>query len=73
MYVGVDLGTRSLKVLAIAGDGAVVAEAEAALGYDEPRPGWAETDPATWLRATRHCLDEVLGRLPGARRPRASA
>ncbi len=64
MFVGVDLGTSSLKVLAVDADGAVVAESESPLGYDEPRPGWAETDPATWLRATRRCLDEVLAALP---------
>ncbi|MDY7104857.1 MAG: FGGY family carbohydrate kinase [Actinomycetota bacterium] len=50
-HLGIDLGTSGLKALVLAGDGAVVAEAECAYDLDSPRAGWAEIDPAVWERA----------------------
>ncbi|MDX1575541.1 MAG: FGGY family carbohydrate kinase [Kiloniellales bacterium] len=60
MYVGVDIGTQSLKavvcneVLEVAG--------EAAVSYEPsfPRPGWAEQDPALWERALAPAVARAL-------------
>lgn len=57
--IGVDVGTSSLKALAVAADGTVVASASVEYNFDSPQAGWAQTDPEVWWRAT--C--EVLGRL----------
>jgi xylulokinase len=65
VVLGADLGTSGLKVVALADDGGLVAEGEAAHGYDSPRPGEAQTDVAVWRRA----LDDVLARLDLAGRP----
>jgi xylulokinase len=59
VVVGADLGTSGLKLAALDGAGAVVAESEAAYDVDRPQPGWAQTDVAVWLRA----LDDAAGRL----------
>lgn len=48
MFVGVDIGTQSLK--AVVCDEALAVRGEAAASYQPtfPRPGWAEQDPALW-------------------------
>ncbi len=59
--VGVDLGTSSLKVVALDGDGGVLARARADYPTHRPEPGAAEQEPADWWRALDQALRE-LGR-----------
>src|SRR5438874_3769154 len=56
---GLDVGTSSVKGLAIDERGAVLAGAEDGYAFETPRPGWAEQDPGLWWRAT----ERVLGAL----------
>lgn len=65
-WVGVDLGTSSAKVLACREDGAIVAEAEAALTVTTPRPDRSEADPTEWERVVEGLLTTVLGRAEGS-------
>jgi xylulokinase len=60
--IGVDLGTSSLKVVAVAADGRVVARA--AHGYRTTRhePGSAEQNPGDWLEACDLAI-AALGRI----------
>src|SRR4051794_17965007 len=53
---GLDVGTSSVKGLAIGERGEVLASAEDGYPFDTPRPGWAEQDPALWWRATERVL-----------------
>src|SRR3954469_4729697 len=53
---GLDVGTSSVKGLAIDEAGAVLASAEDGYPFDTPRPGWAEQDPERWWRATERVL-----------------
>jgi xylulokinase len=57
--IGLDVGTTSVKGLAIDPVGAVLASTETSYPLSTPRPGWAEQDPEDWWRAT----GDVLGRL----------
>jgi xylulokinase len=57
--VGLDVGTSSLKGLAVGDDGAVLASAVEEYPFDTPRPDWAEQDPELWWRAA----ERVLARL----------
>lgn len=61
--LGVDLGTSGLKVVAVAEDGGIVAEAEAGYEVDHPRPGWAEIDPQRWVTAVEGALNQLAPRL----------
>ncbi len=54
--VGIDVGTSSVKGLAIDGGGAVLASAEAGYPISTPHPGWAEQDPEHWWQATEAVL-----------------
>jgi xylulokinase len=51
--VGLDLGTSSLKGVAIRPDGTIAARAGAPYPTARPLPGRAEQDPAHWLAALR--------------------
>ena len=69
--VGLDVGTTSVKGLALDTDtSAVVAAADEGYPFDTPQPGWTEQDPELWWQAA----EKVMARLrtsPG--RPAASA
>jgi len=52
MYLGIDLGTGSVKVLLLSTAGEVVSESSRPYTVDSRRPGWAETDPEQWWQAT---------------------
>lgn len=51
LALGIDLGTGSVKVVVIDPEGRTVARSSAKYELVAPRPGWAETDPATWWDA----------------------
>jgi xylulokinase len=57
--IGLDVGTSSVKGIAIDPDGRVLQIAESALTLSTPRPGWAEQDPEDWWAATKAVLDEL--------------
>ena len=67
VYVGADLGTSGLKLVAVDADGSVVAEAEQAYPVQTPRPGWTEADPQTWVSALRAACESVAPQLRGHR------
>lgn len=64
-YVGLDLGTSSLKGMVLDAGGRVVAEARAGYETARPGPGRAEQDPADWTAAA----DAVLRTLAAAAPP----
>ena len=49
MYLGIDIGTQSLKAIVV--DDALRLCGTGSSPYQPryPRPGWAEQDPALWL------------------------
>ena len=52
MFLGLDLGTSSVKALVIDDDGAVAHAAGAPLARTRPCPSWSEQDPRDWWMAT---------------------
>ncbi|MEQ6202191.1 xylulokinase [Sulfitobacter sp. HNIBRBA2951] len=50
-YLGIDLGTSSLKVIAVDDAQRVLAEHAVPLTVSRPHAGWSEQDPATWVAA----------------------
>jgi len=51
LFLGLDLGTSSLKALLVDGSQRVVASATAPLTVQRPAPGHSEQDPAAWWQA----------------------
>lgn len=60
--LGLDLGTSSVKALAVREDGRVIGEASQPYGIERPQPNWAEQDPRVWwaqaCAAIRNLLSE---------------
>lgn len=55
-YIGLDLGTSSLKAILMDDGQSVLAEHSIPLSVTRPQPGWSEQDPAQWIRATRAAI-----------------
>ena len=57
MYLGIDLGTSSVKAMLIDGDQRIVGSASSGeVKTARPHPGWSEQDPADWIRATEEAI-----------------
>jgi xylulokinase len=59
--VGLDVGTTSVKALALSPEGHVLARAEESYHLSTPHPGWAEQDPDDWWRAAERALSALGG------------
>ena len=67
VFLGADLGTSGLKLVAVGAEGAVLAESEASYTVDSFHAGWAETDPSSWVEALRSAMRQVAPALAGRR------
>ncbi len=63
--IGLDVGTTSVKAIAITPDGEVVGRAEEQYELQTPQPGWAEQDPEDWWRAAQRALARLEGAAAG--------
>jgi xylulokinase len=59
MYLGIDIGTSSVKAILITPEQDIVATASAHLTVERPHPGWSEQDPESWWVACTTVLDEL--------------
>jgi xylulokinase len=59
MFLGLDLGTGSLKALLLGADGSVLNETSVGYPVHAPHRGWAESDPEDWWRAALHATRAV--------------
>ena len=66
MYLGIDLGTSSLKVVLMDEDQTILASEAADLDVSRPHPGWSEQDPAAWWVALEHVVDRLAAAHPAA-------
>jgi xylulokinase len=60
LYLGIDLGTSSVKAVLLDTKGEVRASASSPLTVQHPHPRWSEQDPATWWAATEAAVADVL-------------
>ncbi len=59
MFIGLDLGTSSLKAILIDDSQTVRAEHSVPLTVQRPHDGWSEQDPASWCAAARQALEAL--------------
>lgn len=64
MFVGIDIGTSSVKAVLIDDDDRVLAEQSEPLEVQRPRPLWCEQSPETWWTATAAVLDRLASAQP---------
>lgn len=63
-YLGIDVGTTAVKVIAADNQGTVIAVSGQEYGYSQPRQGWAEQDPEDWWQCIRAVVRQVAASLP---------
>ena len=61
MFLGIDLGTSSLKAIVLDVDGSTVGTGSATYPMATPQPGWAESDPQAWWEAAATAVHEAAG------------
>ena len=67
-YIGIDLGTSSVKVMMTDAQGKVLAEAGREYSLLQPLPGWKEIEAQTWWQAVEEALTELLETGPGGKK-----
>jgi xylulokinase len=68
MFLGIDLGTSSVKAVVLDRTHRLVASASAPLSVDAPRPLWREQHPRGWWEACDAAVRAALGQLADAGR-----
>ena len=63
-YLGLDIGTSSVKALLIDATQRVLAVGSAALEVSRPHPLWSEQDPEEWWKATLAAVAEARAAAP---------
>ncbi|MDE3176511.1 MAG: xylulokinase [Pseudomonadota bacterium] len=66
MFLGLDIGTSSVKALLIDAEQRVVAEATAALDVSRPHPLWSEQNPDDWVEGVEAAVHTVRRHAPEA-------
>ena len=61
MFLGLDLGTGSVKALVLDEGGGVRGEGSAPCRVSAPSPGWAESDPWEWWAAAAKAVRTAIG------------
>jgi xylulokinase len=58
-YLGLDIGTSSVKALLVDADQRVVAEASSPLSVSRPEPLWSEQDPEDWFKGVEGAVAAI--------------
>lgn len=59
-FIGIDLGTQSMKGILMAPDGTQLAQASVSYIPDFPRPNWCEHDVTVWENALRDVVQSLI-------------
>ena len=60
LYIGIDLGTSSVKVVAASEGGTIFGSTTRTYPCLQPKPGWSEQDPHRWYKATCEAMRALL-------------
>lgn len=65
-FVGIDLGTSSVKMLLVGADGTLLSSVKRSYEVFYPQSGWSEQNPEDWWSAVKDGLDELLAEVDRA-------
>lgn len=60
MFMGIDLGTSSVKLLLMKSSGDILKTLTKEYSLSFPKPSWAEQDPEEWWSVTKLAISEIL-------------
>ena len=63
-YLGLDIGTSSVKAVLIGEGEVMIATASASLEVTRPHAGWSEQDGDSWIAATQSAIDQLKASHP---------
>jgi xylulokinase len=63
-FLGLDIGTSSIKALLVDADQRVVAEASTPLSVSRPHPLWSEQDPGDWIEGVEAAVAAIRRHAP---------
>jgi len=61
-FLGIDVGTSSIKVVAVDPNGKLLAVARSPMSVDVQRPGWSEQNPEDWWAGTCSAIRQALSK-----------
>ena len=59
MYIGIDLGTSSIKTILIDENQKIISVSSSSLNVLSPKDGYNEQDPKEWIEATIKCFNQI--------------
>lgn len=66
-YIGVDLGTSSVKLLLMDDDGNIVNTVTKEYTISFPKPGWSEQNPTDWYEKTVEGIKELISNIDSSK------
>ena len=64
MFIGIDLGTSSIKTILIDENQKIIGNASISLNLSNPQPGFYEQEPDSWFTATLKCFEKLKKGFP---------
>ena len=64
MFIGIDLGTSSVKMILLDYEQNILATSNASITVQNPQDGYSEQNPSEWIEATFECLEELKSKKP---------
>ena len=64
MFIGIDLGTSSIKMILIDQNQSILASANSSLTVQSPKDGFSEQNPQEWINSTMECLEALKSKKP---------
>lgn len=65
MYLGIDLGTSSVKVIVVDDKGNIIDSASSKYPISYPKPLWSEQNPEDWWQGTKDAIKRIVEKNPG--------
>ena len=64
MFIGIDLGTSSIKMILIDQKQKILATATSSLTIQSPNDGFSEQNPQEWIDSTMECFESLKLKKP---------
>ena len=64
MFIGIDLGTSSIKMILIDQNQSILASTNSSLTVQSPKDGFSEQNPQEWIDSTLECLEVLKSKKP---------
>ena len=64
MFIGIDLGTSSVKMILVDHEQNILATSDSPLTVQNPKNGYSEQNPQEWINATLECLESLKNKKP---------